>query len=297
VISPLSNPAGWNNSNVTVTLNATGAAGGAGVREITYSTTGAQPSAPITVAGASVQIVISSEGLTTLTFAATDDAGVTESPAKSITVRIDRTAPDVSTQFDPVGKDLLVFGHDGGSGLASGLLAASTHGPVAAGASSSLQASPPTSVQPALWTSADDPPDVTSDAGSRPSELRTYAISDLAGNTTVLIVKVRRPVPDESQIRARLVSIQYGKSPPTTFGDNLEVFDWTVARDQSLATLDELIRLGLGPSRQVIEAHYTTRQAHTDITIRNPRLQPVIHKPGLDLLRLVTSKGQLSIEY
>jgi len=39
----------------------------------------AQPDAPTTVAGASVQMVMSSEGQTTLTFAATDDAGLTES--------------------------------------------------------------------------------------------------------------------------------------------------------------------------------------------------------------------------
>jgi hypothetical protein len=286
-MSPPPNAAGWNNSNVTVTLSATSAPGGAGVKSITYSTTGAQPTPPITVAGGSVQIVISAEGQTTITFAATDAAGITESPAKSITVKIDRTAPELSVQFDPGSKDLLVLGQDGGSGLSSGALAVSGQ----------QAASVPTSVLPAVWTTADTVADATPDTGSRAAELRTYAISDLAGNTTVLVIKVKRPSLNQSQLEARLITIQYGMSTPIAFGLNLEEFEWHLAQSGSLATLDQKFRSGLGQSRQAVDAHYNAQKGHTDVVIKEPRLQPPIQKVGLDLLRMVTDRGHLSIEY
>jgi hypothetical protein len=95
-LSPLPNANGWNNSNVTVTISATDNTGGSGVQSITYSAMGAQPIVSTTVNGASTNIVISTEGTTTISFHATDNAGNAESPEHTVTVKLDKTNPTVN---------------------------------------------------------------------------------------------------------------------------------------------------------------------------------------------------------
>jgi Bacterial Ig-like domain/RTX calcium-binding nonapeptide repeat (4 copies) len=94
-LSPEPNAAGWNNSDVTLTLNATDT-GGSGIKEIRYSTTGAQ-SVPETVYNPQNPPVINTEGITTISYFATDNAGNQETPAKTFTVKIDKSAPKVDT--------------------------------------------------------------------------------------------------------------------------------------------------------------------------------------------------------
>jgi pimeloyl-ACP methyl ester carboxylesterase len=86
---------GWNNANVVVTLNATDNAGGSDVRRITYSATGAQVIASTVRNGSSASFEVTASGVTTISFFAEDNAGNVET-AKSLTVRIDRTAPAIS---------------------------------------------------------------------------------------------------------------------------------------------------------------------------------------------------------
>jgi hypothetical protein len=93
--SPLPNSAGWNNTNVTVTLNATDNPGGSGVKQIQYSTSGAQVTALQTVSGNTAAITITAAGSTTVTYFATDNAGNQE-PAKTLLIKIDKTPPVVS---------------------------------------------------------------------------------------------------------------------------------------------------------------------------------------------------------
>ncbi len=80
---------GWNNSDVTITLQATDA--GSGVQAITYAMSGAQ-SGGATVNGATTSLAITAEGTTTVTYHAVDLAGNVEGD-HSVTVRIDKTAP------------------------------------------------------------------------------------------------------------------------------------------------------------------------------------------------------------
>jgi hypothetical protein len=122
-------------------------------------------------------------------------------------------------------------------------------------------------------------------------------MTDLAGNTTMLAIDVQAPGPHGDQLRARLVSIQYGSTPPVTFGSNSEEFHWDLAKDGTLAKLDQQVRIGTGSDQQVVAAHFEARQGRTDVQVKNPRTQPVIHKPGLDLLQIATTKGQLAISY
>jgi hypothetical protein len=94
-VSPPPNASGWNNSNVTVKLTATDNPDGAGVKQISYSSGGAQIGGSV-VAGSSASVTIAAEGTTTLTYFATDNAGKQEAP-KTLTVRIDATPPAIST--------------------------------------------------------------------------------------------------------------------------------------------------------------------------------------------------------
>jgi hypothetical protein len=89
--TPEANVAGWNNTPVTVTLGATDNAGGSGVKEVHYSLSGAAADSRV-VPGASATVTISAEGATTLSYFAIDNAGNQEA-AKTLTVRIDKTAP------------------------------------------------------------------------------------------------------------------------------------------------------------------------------------------------------------
>jgi Beta-propeller repeat len=93
--SPGPNINGWNNTNVTINLNATDNPGGSGVKQIEFALGGAQNTGWQTVAGNTASVTISAEGATTLSYFATDNAGNLES-AKTLTVRIDKTPPIIS---------------------------------------------------------------------------------------------------------------------------------------------------------------------------------------------------------
>src|SRR5207249_7549980 len=83
------------NSNVTVTLNSVDDSGGSGVKQIQYELTGAQSVDMQTVPGSAASVTLSAEGMTTLNYFGTDNAGNAEQ-SKALTVQIDKTPPVVS---------------------------------------------------------------------------------------------------------------------------------------------------------------------------------------------------------
>lgn len=103
MVSPAPGANGWNNSDVTVTLNATDDAGGSGVKEIVYSATGDQTIPTTTDPGDSAQVTITTEGETTIAYHANDNAGNAETPEKTLTIKLDKSAPTVDS-FAPTGK-------------------------------------------------------------------------------------------------------------------------------------------------------------------------------------------------
>lgn len=100
LVTSLPNAVGWNNSNVTITLNSADDASGTGVKQIAYSVSGAQTVASTTLAGPSTSFSISTEGITTITFFAVDNAGNAETP-KTITIKVDKTPPSITGARTP----------------------------------------------------------------------------------------------------------------------------------------------------------------------------------------------------
>jgi hypothetical protein len=101
VVSPGANANGWNKSSVTVSLDATDLASGildtpiGWVDQLQYSLAGAQTSGPQIVPGHTASFGISTPGVTTVTYFATDAAG-NEEAAKTHTVRLDGSAPVIN---------------------------------------------------------------------------------------------------------------------------------------------------------------------------------------------------------
>lgn len=93
--SPGPNAANWCNTEVTVNLSATDNPGGSGVKQIQFALGGAENTGWQTVYGSSASVTISAEGTTTLSYFASDRAG-NEETTKTLTVRIDKSAPLIS---------------------------------------------------------------------------------------------------------------------------------------------------------------------------------------------------------
>ena len=99
-LAPPPNAAGWNSAAVSVIVDAIDDDGGSGVKQITYSATGAQSLDSTTVAGAKAVIGVAAEGQTAVSFFATDNAGNQET-SSLLTVQIDMTPPTVVVNLTP----------------------------------------------------------------------------------------------------------------------------------------------------------------------------------------------------
>lgn len=88
IAAPAANAAGWNATNVAITLAASDA--GSGVAGIAYTLSGAQAGSGTLASPGTV--AITAEGATTITWFATDKAGNAEAP-HALAVNIDKTAP------------------------------------------------------------------------------------------------------------------------------------------------------------------------------------------------------------
>src|SRR5262245_23895902 len=89
--TPVPNGFGWNNSNATVSLNATDNAGGA-VLDLHYGFSGAHAEPDGVMPGVALSRPVGEEGITTVTYFARDYVGNQEN-SQSIIVRIDKTQP------------------------------------------------------------------------------------------------------------------------------------------------------------------------------------------------------------
>ena len=91
--TPGPNEHGWNNTDVSVNLEAT-AGTGRQITSIEYSLSGAQQAGSTVVHSDTVDVPITAEGDTTITFFARDDGGNVEEP-QQLTVHVDKTPPSI----------------------------------------------------------------------------------------------------------------------------------------------------------------------------------------------------------
>ncbi len=151
--SPPPNVRGWHRTDVEVSFSATDDISGVAATFAEVDAGGGvRVSAPVLIPG---------EGVHAVEYWSVDHSQNVE-PKQSLTVRIDKTAPEADICFDPVVDDLVVFARDGLSGA-------------------DAAAVPTTSRTVTQWTSF----------GSDVAELRVYRLSDRADNTTTLTLKVR----------------------------------------------------------------------------------------------------------
>jgi hypothetical protein len=289
--TPAPNGNGWYNTDVTATFLA--ADGGSGV-----------------AGAASTVVVFSAEGAgqgATQTFA--DNVGNSSSASTALAcgpINIDKTPPSAFNQFDPKTRNVLVFGRDGLSGVPSGPIA-------------------PVSVVPARWSmgagadedgDSDSDSDSDDDSDSPNAELRTYVITDAAGNTLTIVELVQK---SGNQIKVRVVSHQYNDGPVVPFGRNLKHFEWSVdRRTGALRSLEQELSIGQGADHQRAHAVWDPRKNQTTITVHGVDDDgdsdsdsdsdggggggggggtTKIVKPGLVFLRMVIVNGELVIEY
>lgn len=245
-VSPTPNANGWNGTTGDVTLTATDALSGVDVT--LYGIDGAAfvpYTAPFAITG---------QGVHTVLYRSTDRAGNVES-TRTLTVKIDKTPPEAYLQFDPVTRDLVLFGRDGLSGVSPGQIA---------------------------------PQSVVPDKGK--GEIRTYHVVDLAGNTLDVVVEVKRT---GAQLRATITSLSYNGAPAVAPVDNTMKYEWSAPKGAPLDELHQLMETGRGDSRQEVAAEWHADAAQT--VIHAPAGESI--RPGLVLLRLATSAGQLAIEF
>jgi hypothetical protein len=105
-VSSAENAAGWEKANTTVTFSGTDPNGpdgnaGSGIAQMTYSATkdpvkGGAVIASTNASGASTSTVLSTEGITTFSYFATDAAGNVETPTGTRVVKLDKTAPTIT---------------------------------------------------------------------------------------------------------------------------------------------------------------------------------------------------------
>jgi PKD repeat protein len=126
--APPAGATGWNTTGVGVDLKALDNPGGSGVRAITFALSGAETGSA-TVDGDAATVHVTKDGITQLTYFATDNAGNREAP-QSLVLRLDRTGPTITGMPDdgcsvwPPNHKLVtvarVTASDKGSGMASG---------------------------------------------------------------------------------------------------------------------------------------------------------------------------------
>lgn len=202
-------------------------------------------------------VAISGEGTHTLQYRSRDNAGNQEA-AGSLTVRIDRTTPEAYIVADPVSGDLQVYGTDGGSGTGGGPLS-----PVAA----------------------------VPDKGN--AVLRTYLVTDQAGNTLTLVIQVEMK---KEGVKAEVVSLQYNGGPVQAAAENKLEYHWSTDKD-GLKHFDQNLEIGKGAGKVHAEGKWDADKNQTRVKIDSPQGKVDTTLPGMVQLKVTTSQGSLVVTY
>jgi len=240
VATPPPNTAGWNRTDVTVTLTATDDISGVALTEHDLDTTGLQDTTG--------PIVLTDEGRHTLEFHSIDRSQNVE-PAKHLDVWIDKTDPEAVISYDPTAGQIVVLGRDGLSGV--------DPGPVA-----------PAAVTATEWTGF----------GSDVAELRRYRIVDHADNELLMTVKVRCS-PETYELSIVELRYEDERQIPRHPERNTIVFRRLIGRapDRPLLAVKQIVSLGDGGSRTTVQADYDVLHDESYVT---PHRKLLPRRPG-----------------
>jgi hypothetical protein len=133
---------------------------------------------------------------------------------------------------------------------------------------------------------------------------RTYTISDSGGHVVTLVIRVQA---HENEVKASVLSVQYGNASPTTPTDSRLDFRYSLADNGGISTLEESV----GGGNATGHAHYDAKDGMTTIIIGSAGDggeggddeggsddgQNTITNSGLWLLELTTSDGTLGLSY
>jgi hypothetical protein len=268
--NPHANVNGWNQTPVQVSLAASDAHSGVLDTEFNLDGAGFVPyTTPVAVSG---------DGVHGLAFRSTDKAGNVEA-IQSLAVNIDQTAPEASFQFDPGANDVAVFGRDALSG-------ASQSGPLAPVAV--IQQSP-------------DEEDGDGHLGhgrgayhGAGRELRTYVVTDRAGNALSMRLRVSH---EDEDLAVKVMRLEYNRGPAVMLMSNESQFQADRDRSGALRRVEQEIGLESENGEQTVGAAWDARRNQTRITMDRGDHETEVVKSGLVLLRAATSKGKLIVEF
>jgi len=219
-----------------------------------------------TVAGGTVSAEGAGQSVTN-TGSCIDNAGNVAVAATVGDINIDKTAPEAFNRFNPATLDVEVVGRDESSGVQSVIL--------------STNAVP-----------QDDEGDDEEEDGK--AELRSYTVTDMAGNTLVLVEKVKKA---GHEIKVEMISLQYNGGAVITLPKNSKKYEWSTAKDGSLKELEQKMDVGTGSGKQSVEAKFKAKTNTTAIKTEYPKPETRVVVPGLVLLRMATLDGGLTIEF
>lgn len=312
---------GWNNTDVRVTLSAVDHAGGSGVKQIVFSLTGAQAGAEV-LEGSSASVRISAEGVTILTYFATDNAGNAEAPKMQV-VRIDKTPPIASATVTPqpnaagwnnTNVTVTFAATDSLSGIASvsdpvrvtaegkGQVIRGTATDVAGNSASAsvtlnIDKTPPElTARCALVAGRDSLSGVdsvtragrtTSKKGKFKGE-ETFTILDRAGNRLEARFRVKA---EGREARFTLLSLTYNGGSPITPAANQMKCEFASGKSAGVTEVEQKLELkGLGTK---VEAKFQAEKNVTRIEVETGGVEQQLTRPGLDFLNLITNRSEL----
>jgi hypothetical protein len=256
-LTPALNAAGWTRTDTVVRLDATDNPGGTGVATTYYAvdSAGCTPAALAQCAVYDAPFAVTAEGIHTISYFSVDKAGNAES-LHQLPIRIDKTAPEAVVQFDPTTQDIAVIGKDALSGAPPG----------------------PTAPQTV----------VIRGAGNASIERRTYTVTDLAGNTLVVSLDVRRA---GAAWDGQVVGLRYNGGAEQPPPPNDLAFTSVVLADGRVQSLVQRLNV----TGQSARAVYTGPRDETLLFVPGGSPRPSQTRTGLVLLGLTTDRGSLTL--
>jgi hypothetical protein len=221
------------------------------------------------IASCSAPVLLASEGAgQVVTGTAVDLAG--NRASVSVTVSIDKTAPEAVIRFDAATRDIVVVNSETNAPAAYTVIAAK-HGHADDG--------------------EDDDDD--GDAGRHEQrDLRQYVLDDCAGNTLTLILKVRH---EGHEVKAGIISMQYNSGPAARPAKNKLAAEYSFDKNGELRELEQKVSV---KKQFEVEAKYRERRDET--TIKADAAGGEDRKEtraGLVVVEMATDKGALGYRY